>query len=770
MSSRSAGRYSALFVVLICAVTAAGAITYRALREPVAVASSGSAPRLESPDSFRVRNAQWIAVDRSAYAPFAANDDAWRAQAIASHRAALLSEARAGIVWRPSPDQLFNDELMSLLARGRLEQARAELEQWLVAHPGDVERRRELARLLVRLGAHDAAFVHYRRALEARPHDAALRTEYAQALLWNARYDEATTEWRRLATLFPADLTLRRRLAESLAWGGHAAEAEPLLASLASATPGDTALRTLLRTVRGELEPTAAQAAAWAQGDPSHVPYRLAHARALSAEGAHAAAALAWRRVLADTMTPMLLSEAAGAHAAASDSVGTAALLSLAVTALPDDASLRRRWADALAWSGDREGALREYSRLLAAREDADVRLARARLLAWSGDAAGARRDLEVVVRVAPSYDAYVLLADLHRWQGEYDRAIEYYRQALALRPGDAYASAGLDASSSARSLASAPHAEPAAPGWTLSGRYAEDNDGYLFLAGGLSRAFPLGRATTVGASVEQRRIAQRSARSGTRWMEGYALGASATHDRGPIRLSAGGGIVRHAIVRDAPFADVSVTLRGRTTALTVFAGLAPAYERLWAMRTLIDWEDPEWAGGRPMDARTVGVRGEVTLAGATVELSGERARLGDANRRVSGSVGVRAPITPRLRAVYAAGAMAYARAGEGYWHPESYVSHSAGLAFETSVRPGVTVVARVMPGVGRANERLAMVPGAAAPMPWTPQLSVGGGIAVRRGRWIGAVEGNYGAGARGGGRADGYRAISGTLTLRVDW
>lgn len=770
MSSRSAGRYSALFVVLVAVVTAAGAVTYHQLRERVAVVTSGSAPTIEFPDSFRVRNTRWIAVDRSAYAPFAAEDSAWRARAIAAQRTALRSEAAAGIFWRPSPAQLFDDELMSLLARGRMEEARAELERWLALHPTDVERRRELARLLVRLGRHDEAFAHYRGALAARPLDVELRTEYAQALLWNARYGEAAAEWRGLAARFPGELTIRRRLAESLAWGGGAAEAEPLLESLASVAPADTALRTLLRAVRGELAPTASQAAAWALGDPSYVPYRLAHARALSAEGSQAAAALAWRRLLADTMTPPLLAEAAGVHAAARDSVGAAALLSLAVAARPDDASLRRRWADALAWSGDREGAVREYSRLLAGREDAEIRLARARLLAWSGDAAGARRDLEVVVRLAPSYDAYALLADLHRWQGNHARAIELYRQALALRPGDAYAAAGLAASNAARTLAAAQGSDGPAPGWTLSGRYAEDNAGYLFLAGRLSRAFTLGRATTFGASAEQRRIAQRSARSGTRWMEGYALGASATHDRGPIRLSAGGGLVRHAIVRDAPFADVSVTLRGRTTAVTVFAGLAPAYERLWAMRTLIDWENPQWAGGQPMNAQTLGVRGEATLAGATVELSGERIRLGDANRRVSGSVAVRAPITPKLRAVYVTGAMGYARAGQGYWNPARYVSHSAGLAFETSVRPGVTVMARVMPGVGRANERLTMVAGAASPMPWTPQISVGGGIAVRHGRWIGAVEGNYGAGARGGGRADGYRALYGTLTVRADW
>ena len=83
----------------------------------------------------------------------------------------------------------------------------------------------------------------------------------------------------------------------------------------------------------------------------------------------------------------------------------------------------------------------------------------------------------------------------------------------------------------------------------------------------------------------------------------------------------------------------------------------------------------------------------------------------------------------------------------------------------------GVRVSARVMPGVVRSDERARGLGGQPlGPSNWAPQVSAGGDLVVERSRWSAAVSAGFGQGARGDAAQQGYRAMSGAITLRARW
>lgn len=730
-------------------------------------------PPLESGESFTIRNVAQIRPDAAAYEAFGEVDRAWRAVEIARYRRATLVEG-PGTPWRPSAEQLLDDAVFLHTRDGRLAEAVELLEAWLRARPSDWRRHSSAAALLAQLGRRDEAIAHRAAALRTRPDDDALRADLARELAWSNRNAEAALHWRVLVERHPGDRGMRLALAQSLAWSDAAAEAEPLLDALLAEAPGDTSVRALLRGVRAQLEPTPEVAARWVEQDPSHVPYRIGFARALDRAGRSSAEA--WDGVLADSATVALLSEAAGSAAAIPDSVRSALLLGRAVALAPADRSLRERFAEALAWSGDRPGAIREYGVLIAARDDAKLRLARGRLLVWEGSLRAGEADLERSAELAPSYEAFALLGDLLRWRGDYAAARSMYVQALALRPGDPAVLASLAATRESERLARAATlasngADADAPGWALSTRYAEDNTGYLYGAVRVARAVSVGRATVVGLAAEQRRLAQRFVRARSRWLTGYTFGVSASHDMGFLRLAGNAGVARHALVRDVPYGALSATLRRRGASLTAEASQTTAYEQLWAMRTLVDWEAVAQFAPRPLMARTWTVRGAMPVGRAGVEVSVERTRLGDGNARIGGTVAARAPIAGGVSAIYSGGALAYSDPAGAYWAPRRYDAHAAGLEYSVPLARGVRVSARVMPGVVRADERARGVRGQpVGATSWAPQVSAGGDFVVERSRWSAAVSAGFGQGARGDAAQQGYRAMSGAITLRARW
>lgn len=730
-------------------------------------------PPLETGETFAIRNIAQIRPDAAAYEAFRDADRAWRAVELARYERATRLEAPAA-PWRPSAEQVLDDAVFLRTRAGRLAEAVALLEEWLRTHPADVERHTAAAVLLAQLGRRDEAIAHREAALRARPEDDGLRADLARELAWSNRNAEAAVHWRVLVARHPDDRGMRLALGQALAWSDAAAEAEPLLDALLAEAPGDSAVRALLRGVRGQLEPTPEVAARWVAQDPDYLPFRIGYARALDRTGRSDADA--WDRVLADTATVALLSEAAGSAAAIPDSVRSASLLGRAVAMAPADRSLRERWAEALAWSGDRPGAIREYGVLIAARDDAKLRLARGRLLVWEGSLRAGEADLERSAELAPTYEAFALLGDLLRWRGDYTAARSMYMQALALRPGDEAVMASLVATRDAERLARAASVastatDTDAPGWALSSRYAEDNTGFLYGAVRVARAVTIGRSTVVGLAAEQRRISQRFARARSRWLTGYTFGVSGSHDMGFLRVAGNAGLARHALVRDVPYGALSATLRRRGASLTAEASQTTAYEQLWAMRTLVDWEAVAQFAPRPLMARTLAVRGAMPIGRAGVEVSVERTRLGDGNARIGGTVAARAPIGGGVSAIYSGGALAYSEAAGAYWAPRRYDAHAAGLEYSVPLARGVRVQARVMPGVVRADERARGLRGQpVGATSWAPQVTAGGDLVVERSRWSAAVSAGFGQGARGDAAQQGYRAMSGAITLRARW
>jgi predicted Zn-dependent protease len=276
--------------------------------------------------------------------------------------AAAAPPAPAPPPWRPAPAQALRDTVYLLTQANRDPEAAALLDRWIARHPADTSALRESARLLIRTGRTDEGLARYR-ALLAQDSSEATRAEYAGALLAAGRYDDAAVEYRRFLAADPTNPDYRLSLGRALAWGGHPPEAAAELAQLP--VPRDTASERLLHAVRRDDEPSAAEAAAWVREQPGDQDYRLALARALVREGHADLARAQYDTLLMRGPSLALIREAAGVYATAHDSVGAARLLGEAVALAPSDTLLRRDYARALAWSGDRPGAIREYSILV---------------------------------------------------------------------------------------------------------------------------------------------------------------------------------------------------------------------------------------------------------------------------------------------------------------------------------------------------------------------------------------------------------------------
>ena len=758
--------YGGTFAVIFVALAAAAALTFWVMRSGDGV-SSAAAAALEVGDGFAVRDVEQIRPAPEAYARYEDEDREWRRDAIAALGNADLVESAGGI-WRPSAEQRLDDSVFHLVQLGQRAEAATLLREWLRDHPRDVGRQVTTARLLAGLGMPDEAFDRYRLALAAWPTDRGIRLEYATALLQAGRYEDAAEAFRWLAESDAGDENARLGLARALAWGGRAAEAEPLLATLLSAYPADTTIRSLLRGVRASITPTSALAASWVEGDPGHGPYRLALARAYAAEGRHADASRLYDELLSDSSSLQLLSEAAGVRAGAGDSVGTAALLARAIALAPDDGALRERYAQALAWSGNRRAATAEYSRLLADGDDARLRLARGQLRLIDGDESGAVADFRRASELDPSYDAFATLGDLYRWRGDLRRAREAYDAALRLRSGDDRVLAGLALVRAAERMALAGRVESDGAGWSLTGSFAEDNAGFLLLRTRLARGFSLGRTTVASISAEQRRLSQRSAVETERYVTGYTVGGAVEHFMRGWHLSAGGGVARHALVRDMGYGHAAITAPLGPVSLTIRAAAAPAYTELWSIWTLV--RITEDAGMQdPLTMRSLAATASMALGSAQVAASIEQMRLSDRNTRTNARLTLSQPVTRSLRVIYSGGLLGYQGSGVTYWDPEQYESHAVGLEYAVPVTDRITVSARALGGVARATERFPLASGFQRPSAdWVPQFSGGVDATYRIPGWEITASGGYGRGAPRGSGEPGYQSLNGTLRVRA--
>jgi len=760
--------YATAFLISVATIAPAAAYTFWLMRPTTMnAAESASHLPLETGDAFEVKNVGSIRPRPEAYAPFAEEDRLWRENAVARMLAAMRVEG-PNEEWKPSAEQVLDDEVYFLARAGRYVEAAELLTAWLQTHPTDIERQITTARLLGQTDRLRESFALYQSVLRARPDDRVVRTEYADALLWSARYPAAVDEFRRLVNSNDADRSARLGLARALAWSARPAEAEPLLSRLWAEAPGDTSLRLLLRSTRANIQPSSQTAERWIAGDDSHWPYGLALARAYASEGRFTDAARAFDRVLADSASVSLLTEAAGAKAAAGDSTGTAALRGRALALAPGDITLREHYAQSLAWSGDRRGAISEYTRLIAVADDAERRLGRGQLYLYLKEESAALADLERSSQMRPTYDALAAVGDLYRWRGDYRRSRTAYNRALELRGGDSRILAALTLLRAAERASLAQTDVADEPGWTLGGSYAEDNAGFLLLRARLAFGFTPRPKTSASFGVEQRRISHRSARAPETYLTGYSVEGAVQHFFKRLQLGVGGGIARHALVADMPFGHALAATALGPVMFTFRMASGPAYPDLWSFSTLFRSSADEGID-RPVRARTLRATAGMPVGRATVEIGAEQMRLADQNIRRSVSVVVRQPLSRSFRIIYSAGSLQWNGGSPTYWDPRSYRHQAIGIEAARNVGSNLTVAGRALAGVARTTERVPLAPGATAiPSSWAPQFSGGVDATYRRRSFDVTAGAGYGRGAPREGGVPPYQALNGSLRVRI--
>lgn len=760
--------YATAFLVSIVAIAPAAAYTFWLMR-PTLMSATDSPDHLplETGDAFDVKNVESIRPEPEAYVPFAEEDRRWREEAVARMFAAMRTEG-PDVPWKPSAEQVLDDSVYFLARADRFGDAAELLLAWLETHPNDTARQITTARLLAQTRRMRESFELYESALRARPTDRELRKEFAETLLWSGWYPDAVEEFRKLSAFGNPDRSVLLGLAQALAWSDRAAEAEPLLSRLSAEAPDDTTLRVLLRSTRANLAPSSATAENWIADDPNHWPYRLAVARAYASEARYVDAGPAFDRVLADSVSIPLLTEAAGVRAAAGDSTGTAGLRGRALALAPADVVLREQYAQSLAWAGERRRAIDQYTRLIAVRDDAERRLARGQLYLYLREESAALADLDRSAKMRPTYDALAAVGDLYRWRGDYRRSRTAYNRALEIRGGDARILAALTLLRAAERAALGETDLADEPGWTLGGSYAEDNAGFLLLRARLAFGFSAGRKTNASFGVEQRRVSFRSPREPEKYLQGYSVEGAVQHFFKRLQVGAGGGIARHVLVADMPFGHALLAAALGQVMVTMRASSGPAYPDLWSFASLFQ-SNADAGIARPMRARTLRATAGIPVGRGTVEFGAERMKLADGNDRRSVSVVVRQPLTRSIRIIYAAGSLQWSNGSPAYWDPRNYTHQAVGVEAARNVGNNLSVAARALAGVARTTERVPLAPGA-APIgsSWAPQFSGGVDATYRRKSFDVTAGAGYGRGAPREGGVPPYQALTGSLRVRI--
>lgn len=756
-------RYVAGLVVTIAVLASGAAYAIRTLY--AAIAHEHPLVRVEGNDQFVVTNARAVRPQASDYDAFARDDAIWRARNAAPVPWWSLNEGP--YVWHKPARQVATDSAYALTRAGKLREAATLLDAWVATHPDDADLVLEVARLRNSLGETGAAIARYRQLMALAPSETA-RAELAAVLLDARHYSEAAAEYKALLALRPQNRDYRLGVARALVWGEHGRDAELLLRAMAAAEPKDTTVLGLLHAARVSYDPSAAEANRWVLEEPSYSPYRLAFARALATEGRAREAAAQFDLLLRVDSTLAVVREAAAAHGTVGDSLGAARLFGRAVALAPDDDSLRLDYAKALAWSGDNDRAIEQYGVLIAHHPTAKLLLVRGEMYVWRGDNARGAADLRRSVALAPSYDGFVLLGDVARWEGRFAESRAMYLRALALAPNDPRVMVALADLRRLETLyiASIGGAED---GWSTTGTYAEDNTGFLFLAAGMSAGVAVDSATVVGVGVEQRRIAQRSARGRTRYVDGFAADVRARRQLGShLAISANGGIARHALVHDIPFGGVAVDWAAGRVSASLSLGRGPVYGSLMSLATLAPAVAVPSANAGPIVGRTATASLSVPIGSASLTVSGERLELSDGNARNLVSAAVRVPLAANVNAIYDGAVLGYARQSDLYWDPRRYTSQAVGIEITGRPARGLSVAVRALPGIAQSEEPVGPAAAGAAPFVTSRQvfqLSTGGELQYHSSHWDATAGAGYGRGREGN-----YQSLNGSFRVRVKW
>jgi tetratricopeptide (TPR) repeat protein len=719
---------------------------------------------LDGVDTFSVSDPRLIRPRHEDVARFERADAAWRA----ANAPYIQWQSLIDVPWHASARQIVTDSAYRLVSAGRISDAIPVLTTWVSLHPTDAPATLDLARLLNSVGRTSDAITRYRDLLEFNPTLGA-RTELAGILLAAGQYDDAAAQYRILLRSDDTRVAYHLALAQAFAWGDRPRDADSELRWLTSRGFMNTQVLELLHSVRASIDPTAAEAKSWVADQPDWTPYRMAYARALLASGRAREGAAQLDTVLLAGENVPLLREAAGAHGAAGDSVAASSLLGRAVAMLPDDDSLRTEYARALAWKGDPQGAIAQYSRVIERRPDAELYFARGQLYAWSGAEALAEADLQRAADLHATYDAYALLGDVRRWRGDYRVARAAYRQALALRPDDPRVRLAMREIDDAERLyiASVPDAES---GWVMRSSFVSDNAGFRYQTLGAASGWPITRSTTLSVGAEVRHIARASSGVARQSANGFGIEGRLTQRvSANLSITAAAGRARHSGVRDIGTGSVGASWSARRLSLTGQFARGPVYESLRSFAALVPAPQDALAGvmARPLIGRTTSLTAALPLGRALLELTGEQLDLSDGNRRRTVSASVRVALNKHVSAVYQGGTTGYARRSLTYWDPSSYQSHSLGVEVNTRGPVGSQVAVHAMPGLARAEEFGTEVDGRRTLLPSRNvlQMDAGAEIAWQRDR-LGLTAGvEYGRA-----RTAGYQSVSGTLRVHIAW
>jgi tetratricopeptide (TPR) repeat protein len=601
-----------------------------------------------------------------------------------------------------------------------------------------------------------------------------VRAEYASTLLQARRYREAASEYRRLVAREPGKFAWRLNLSRALAWGGAYREAETELRTLSARARGNPLVDELLRSVRANIVPSAAEARRWVAERPTHAPYRLALARAHVREHSPRAAYSHFAFVLASQSSASLLAEAADAHAAGGDRRGAVRLYRQALARAPSDPSLRRSYASALAADRQYAAAIEQYTWLFDRRPGPSLLTERAYARQRGGDESGAERDLQHSLALLPTPDAYLALGDLYQRREQFQRARAAYLEVVTLRPGDLRVGSRLvRLGRAARPGFGYAAATDEQLGTTLESHVTGDNAGFSSVSAALRRGFLVGPGIVLGIGVEPRLVRGRSGApveagevAPARELVGASasLGLAYTHhgDELDARLAGRGGLVEHTA--DPPVSLLVgsgvLTYHGAWS-LSIESRQGPAYAELLALA-------PDAARATfPASARAFAVGAAAPLGVADVAAEYERTALSDGNTRSVAQASIRLPLAAGLSLLYSGASVGFHERSTLYWDPRTYASHALGIELAARRDDGVALTARVLPGIGRADDGLtAGDPDrfrGAEPRDanFVGQLAANVDLDIRRGRWRTAVGAAFGSG-RGGG----YKRFDGTLRV----
>jgi hypothetical protein len=157
--------YAASFGLAVLGVGAGGFLAFRQLESSANAARVAGAvpvwPRDTVPDS---RPFVPIAPNPDAYAQYEAEDATWRRR---NAHQFTLGELRARSDGRRTAQDSLQDRVYEYTRRGDRARAIAELERWVVRHPGDEQALLALARLLNETGRNADAVTRYRELLAA---------------------------------------------------------------------------------------------------------------------------------------------------------------------------------------------------------------------------------------------------------------------------------------------------------------------------------------------------------------------------------------------------------------------------------------------------------------------------------------------------------------------------------------------------------------------------------------------------------------------------